>query len=399
MTKLIPSFRSQIFIVFLLLLMASVMFTRNFFIQSNDEFLGNLSEQNIVDQLDSLYSTFSPLIPDTLAGQFHHDIESLMLSQRALGLSADIYEQQVESYSSYIFIFVLFSGLVLFLLSISLITRPLRRLQAATQELTAGNYSIQIRENALSPINDLIVSFNAMVRDLNHQRELAIEAEKQLVWREVARVMAHEIKNPLTPIKLSIERLELRSNAENEIDLPLLQEAIGIIKEEVENLQSLVNRFRGFASLPKANSEQYNFTEQIIDVISAYKTQSTINLSADSPEIDIYADKLQMKQVLVNLIQNALQADEGKHPTIDISTNSDGQNLIIVIRDYGPGISDENMAKIFEPYFTTKRKGTGLGLPIVKRIIENHNGHISITSAPVRGTIVSITLPLNKNKG
>jgi len=370
MKKLIPSFRLQIFVIFILLLLFSVMFTRTFFIRSNNEFLKRLSEQKIMEKIELLYADFENSIPGDQSEKFNGDIESLMLSQKAIDLSVEIYRKQIDAYSRYIFSFILLSVLFVFILSISLITRPLRRLQTATKALMSGDQHIQIKENRFSPINDLIVSFNSMVRELDRQRRIAIEAEKQLVWKEVARVMAHEIKNPLTPIKLSVERLEMKTASSSEIDIGLLQESLGVIKEEVNNLQALVERFRGFASLPEARPEFYNIDTQLNEIVDAYRSSHNISLNIETRLPFIYADKIQIKQVVVNLIQNAIQSADRKDFQIDIDLRSDTSNVILKIIDNGPGISSEHLDKIFEPYFTTRRKGTGLGLPIVKRIIE-----------------------------
>jgi len=399
MKNLIPSFRLQIFIIFIILLFISVMFTRTFFIRSNDEFLQRLAEQKTMESIESLYSDFAGLIPTNQSQKFNRDVESLMLSQKAVDLSVDIYRQQIDAYSRYIFIFILLSVLIVFVLSISLITRPLRRLQAATQALRSGEKNIQIKENRFSPINDLIVSFNSMVRELDRQRRTAIEAEKQLVWKEVARIMAHEIKNPLTPIKLSVERLEMRAGSNTKINTGLLHESLGIIKEEVNNLQTLVDRFREFASLPEARPEFYKIDVQLNEIVGAYRPEHNIVLKVDSSLSPVYADKVQIKQVVVNLIQNAIQSSDSADLQINIDLKSDDDNVILEIIDNGPGIASEHLEKIFEPYFTTRRKGTGLGLPIVRRIIENHGGIILINSIIDQGTTVTITLPIIENEG
>jgi len=397
--KKIPSFRSQIFVVFFVLLIFAILFTRSFFIKSNYEFLSSLSGQDVMTKLDSLYINYSPALSSEYAADFGRDVETLMLSQKAINISSDIYRRQIESYSRYIFFFVLLAGFGIFILSINLITRPLIRLQNATQELMSGEKFVQIKENRLSPLNDLIVSFNTMVRELNRQQEIAINAEKQLVWREIARVMAHEIKNPLTPIKLSVERLERSNIKNNSIDQNLLKESIGIIKEEIANLQSLVNRFHGFAALPAARPEEYNLYEQVCEIAAPYRSQGTISIQTDSEEAYLYADKLQIKQALVNLIQNALQAADSPDIHINISIMHENNRINLELKDNGPGISTENLSKIFEPYFTTKRKGTGLGLPIVKRIVENHNGKIFLESRAGYGTTVRITLPIKYEEG
>lgn len=394
MKKLIPSFRLQLLILFIALLLISVMFTRAFFIKSNNVFLQRLSEQNLLTGIESLYHDYKAYLPEAQSDAFDREIEALMRGQKTIDLSVDLYQQQVAAYSRYIFIFIVLSVFLIFILSINLITRPLRRLQAATQELMSGNIRIHVRENPFSPINDLIVSFNQMVVELDRQRKIAIAAEKQLVWREVARVMAHEIKNPLTPIKLSVERLEMKTMQNSVINPKLLANSLAVIREEVANLQALVDRFRGFAALPEAQPELYSIKNQIEEIIASYQPKHRIELICENEIPPIHADKMQIKQALVNLIQNALQAADKPDLIITITIAILDNWLVISIRDNGPGIPPENLEKILEPYFTTRRKGTGLGLPIVKKIVENHGGNISIESRINAGTTVFIRLPV-----
>lgn len=397
MKKPIPSFRLQLLLLFIVLLLISVMFTRSFFIKSNRSFLQRLSEQNILTNIENLYHDYKAVLPQKQAESFSQDIEALMLGQKAIDLSVEIYQQRVDAYSRYIFTFIVVSVFLIFILSINLITRPLRRLQTATQELMAGNIRIHVKENPFSPINDLIVSFNRMVLELDRQRKIAIEAEKQMVWREVARVMAHEIKNPLTPIKLSVEHLEMKSLTNSAISSKLLADRLSVIKEEVANLQALVDRFRGFAALPEAKPEHYSIKAQIEEIIASYQPKHRIELIGENEIPPIRADKMQIKQALVNLIQNALQAADTPDLIVTIKIETTDNWLMIAVHDNGPGIPTENLEKIFEPYFTTRRKGTGLGLPIVKRIVENHGGNISIESRINAGATVSIRLPIQAN--
>jgi two-component system nitrogen regulation sensor histidine kinase NtrY len=394
MKNLLPSFRIQIIVVFLLLLVISILFTRMFFLKSFNSFLQRISQQDVTLQLNRLYDKYAPNLPPGEIEKFKQEIESLMINQSRTDLAVDLYRREVTIYSIYIFVFVLLAVLIIFLLSINLITRPLRRLQAATRALAAGDTDIQVRENRFSPINDLIVSFNQMVREVNRQRQRAIEAEKQLIWKEIARVMAHEIKNPLTPIKLTIERLENKGLKKPDDILPVLTESIGIIKEEVQNLQSLVNRFREFATLPAASKESYSLENQLNEIVRAYQPTFDIELVFENELPPIYADKIQMKQTFVNLIQNAIQAGEPERGKLTITVGTKDSSFSIAFKDNGPGIKAEDMAKIFEPYFTTKRKGTGLGLAVGKRIVENHGGEIMVTSQSTGGTTVTISLPI-----
>jgi len=378
----------------LLLLVISILFTRMFFLKSFNSFLQRISQQDVTLQLNRLYDKYAPNLPPGEIEKFKQEIEALMINQSRTDLAVDLYRREVTIYSIYIFVFVLLAVLIIFLLSINLITRPLRRLQAATRALAAGDTDIQVRENRFSPINDLIISFNQMVREINRQRQRAIEAEKQLIWKEIARVMAHEIKNPLTPIKLTIERLENKGLKKPDDILPVLTESIGIIKEEVQNLQSLVNRFREFATLPVASKESYSLENQLAEIVRAYQPTFDIELVVESVLPLIYADKIQMKQIFVNLIQNAIQACETKRGKLTISVGIEKSSFSIAFKDNGPGVRAEDMHKIFEPYFTTKRKGTGLGLAVVKRIVENHEGEVAIASQSPGGTTVTISLPI-----
>ena len=397
--KFIPSLRTQIFLVFLLLLFLAIIFTRSFFIKSFEPFLQRLSSSHTDVQLNDIYRKYSPHISSEESDNFSRDLETLMVEQKQIDLAVLIYRQRIAAYSIYIAVFVLLSVLLVFLLTISLITRPLRRLQNATQDLMAGKTDIQIRENRFSPLNDLIVSFNTMVRELETQRRRAIEAEKQVVWREIARVMAHEIKNPLTPIKLTVERLAMKLAEKPDMVTDILSDSLNIIKEEADNLQALVNRFRNFASLPQATLEQYPIDIQLKEIISAYSAEYEINLHIPESPPPVFADRIQMKQVLVNLIQNAIQARDDSNVILDISLLKQNESIIITLKDNGSGISPDNLEKIFEPYFTTKRKGTGLGLAIVKRIIENHGGSIVVDCSSGRGTTIIISLPTSQTLG
>jgi two-component system nitrogen regulation sensor histidine kinase NtrY len=380
--------------VFLLLLVISILFTRMFFLKSFNSFLQRISRQNVSLQLNRLYDDYAPNMPPAAMEKFKQEIESLMINQTQTDIAVDLYRREITTYSIYIFVFVLLAVLTIFLLSINLITRPLRRLQAATRALAAGETEIQVQENRFSPINDLIISFNRMVREVNRQRQRAIEAERQLIWKEIARVMAHEIKNPLTPIKLTIERLENKGLRKPDEVMPVLAESIEIIKEEIQNLQALVDRFREFATLPAASKENYSLENQLTEIVRAYQPTFDIELVTETALPPIYADKIQMKQIFVNLIQNAIQACEAGPGKLIIIVGVKDSGFSIAFQDNGPGIKADDMPKIFEPYFTTKRKGTGLGLAVVKRIVENHDGEVAIVSQAPGGTTVTISLPI-----
>jgi len=237
-----------------------------------------------------------------------------------------------------------------------------------------------------------------MAGELESNREKLIQAEKEVIWREMARVMAHEIKNPLTPIRLALERLERkRKSGESEFQ-NIFQSATSVIHEEIDNLQSLASEFSEFARLPEARISPHNLSEQLNEVIVPYRNQADFQMDLSDDLPPFYADRVQMKQVFVNLIQNAIQSSVNDC-AISISTSIDDSKIKISISDNGSGISSEDMKRIFEPYFSKREKGTGLGLAIVKRIVEQHDGTIDLESQVGIGTTFTLTFPnLESNK-
>jgi len=392
MKKLIPSFQIQILILFILLLIFSMFFSRNFFLTSLNNYT-RAEEENLLEKsLVKTYNDFKIYLPDSLQNKFGEDITNSIKMIKTNQLHKDFFQEEFSVYSVYVVVFLLIIGLIVFLISFAVISRPLKRLQKANRALGQGRFDVRVCENSWSPLNPLLVSFNTMAAEIEENRRLLLEAEKKLIWREIARAMAHEIKNPLTPIKLSLERLEIKYEQKTENLDAIFDSTMKIINEEVDNLQKLVERFRGFATLPQPEKEKYDLLEQLQKVIEPYQNQRNINIQNKLEKIVIVADKLQMKQVFVNLIQNAFHATK-EEEKIELMILRQPDCYEIEIKDFGKGISAENLNQVFEPYFTTKRKGTGLGLAVVRQIIENHGGSITIVSREKVGTTVKVILP------
>ena len=207
-----------------------------------------------------------------------------------------------------------------------------------------------------------------------------ILAEKHAAWSDIARKIAHEVKNPLTPIKLSAERIEKKSNEENfsKDEITLLTKTIS---RQVDDIGKLVDEFSSFARMPEAEIKLDNLSQCLEDSYQLYfNSRKDIKINFNKPKTDIYFqfDKLQISRCFNNLIKNSIEAVERiPNPAIEVKIYND-KDIIIEIKDNGIGIDEKMMGKIFEPYFTTKAKGTGLGLSIVKRIIEDHGGKIKI---------------------
>lgn len=222
-----------------------------------------------------------------------------------------------------------------------------------------------------------------------------IAAQRATAWGEVARRLAHEIKNPLTPIQLAAERLEHKLAKQlADADADMLQRSTRTIVNQVQAMKHMVDSFRDYARLPPANLMALDLNELLRDMLVLYESSKTpirAALASDLPRIK--GDPTQLRQIIHNLIRNAQDATEGlAEPRIDVMTSATGKQVLLVIADNGAGFPPEIMANAFEPYVTTKPKGTGLGLPIVKKIIEEHGGKIALGNREAGGAEIRISL-------
>lgn len=395
MSLKMPSFRTQVIVLVSLITLVGGLLMREFFVSNLSSYQDQITELSTKEKARDIYSNYSHTIDSSQVEGFNKEVEGILRDLQKIEIAGDFYSRDIERYSIGIVVLMVILVGGIFLLLFMMITRPLARLLTATEKLKQGNFEIRLKESQYSPLNSLIVSFNGMVNELNENREKLIEAEKQTIWKEMARAMAHEIKNPLTPIRLAAQRLEAKYYEGSDDISGILEKSMGIINEEVDNLQSLVNAFSGFAKMPEAKFENYDLNQQLKDISHQYSDDAQIDLETDEELKFIRADLMQMKQVLVNLIQNAIQACPGE-PHIALKTQVKDKTCMISIQDHGKGIPVEDLSKIFEPYFTTKKKGTGLGLAIVQRIIRQHGGDIEAQSEPGKGTIFIISLPCNR---
>jgi two-component system nitrogen regulation sensor histidine kinase NtrY len=389
----LPSFRSQIIILVILLIVTSVLFFRDFFINSFQSFSVTTETLNTNEKSRKLYEDYNLQLDKVNREQFRIDIEEIMSIENQKAIARSVFLNEIELYSKFIFFFLTASVVILFLISFYFITRPLKRLQDATLQLGQGNLSVQITESKFSPLNDLIISFNNMSQELQSNRKKLIQAEKDAAWRDMARVLAHEIKNPLTPMRLSLERLEAKYAMKSKDLDNVFSSVTRVIHEEIDNLQTFASEFSKFARLPEAVMNYYDVNKQLVDICTPYQSELKIDLQLDNTHPSIFADKIQIKQVLENLIQNSINAAKDDF-TIKINTSHSNSNILIEIIDNGFGIEQNDIKEIFKPYFTKSQGGTGLGLAIVKRIIENHGGTIDVDSQVNVGTSFNISFPI-----
>ncbi len=230
-----------------------------------------------------------------------------------------------------------------------------------------------------------------------------IQAQRATAWAEVARRLAHEIKNPLTPIQLSAERLEMKlAERLPREDAETLRRAIETIVNQVAALKAMVDDFRDYARMPAPEPGRLDLNALVNQVLALYENSTVPIVTRLTDGLPLaWADSAQIRQVIHNLVQNAQDALEnvrqsGASPAIEVRTELAGDRVKLAVSDNGAGFPEELMARIFEPYVTTKPRGTGLGLAIVKKIVDEHHGSVAIENRPTRGASVSVLLPLAK---
>ena len=397
MTFRLPSFRTQIILLVVLLIVTSVLFFREFFINSFQSFSDTSETLSVNEKSRKLYDNYNFQIDEINREQFRTDIEEIMSSENQKAITRRVFINEIELYSKFIFFFLTVIVIILFFISFYFITRPLKRLQDATFQLAQGNLTVIVKESRFSPLNDLIVSFNNMSHELLSNRKILIQAEKDSAWRDMARILAHEIKNPLTPIRLSLERLEMKYASKSKDLDTVFSNVTKVIHEEINNLQTFATEFSKFARLPEAVMVHYNLNKQITEICTPYQTELKVELKLNGELPLLFADKIQIKQVLENLIQNSINAAKEDF-NIKINTIFTDSEINISIKDNGRGIETKDISEIFNPYFTKSRGGTGLGLAIVRRIIENHSGSINVKSTIDVGTTFNLSFPIVHNQ-
>ncbi|MFP4082976.1 MAG: sensor histidine kinase [Candidatus Aminicenantes bacterium] len=310
----------------------------------------------------------------------------------------EISEATQELIEFLFFISVFFIAAVLFFARGigGMIINPIKKLLKGTRQVSLGNLEVSIQHKPKDEMRTLIDGFNAMVKNLKkHQQELA-DMSKKVAWAEMARKVAHEIKNPLTPIQLSAEHiLKVYEDKPQDLDRILKESASYIIKE-VENLRKIAQEFLEISRETTLHKESVDLKKIMKETTEPYKKILSDRIQFQEQytgkDFTLRADKATLKIALRNILTNAIEAieDQGE---IRIKVRKERTAIKLEIADSGVGIKKDLMGKMFEPYFSTKEVGTGLGLPIAKKIIESHGGAIRASSRDRQGTKISITLP------
>ena len=277
------------------------------------------------------------------------------------------------------------------------IADPVRRLTRATRRIARGDFDERIAVRSADELRRLVDAFNSMAAELKAQRDQLERTHRLEAWAEMARQVAHEIKNPLTPIQLSAEHLR-RVHADRGEPLgPVLDSCVTAILGQVRLLRQISSEFSSFAASPTARLAAVDLPELVNEVVEPYRTglagRIDIHNHAASPLPRVFVDRTLIARALSNIVENALHAMPGKG-SLTLTAEVDAQAVLLRIRDTGVGMDDDALARVFEPYFSTKATGTGLGLPIARRNVELSGGEIQVESEKGRGTLVTLRLPI-----
>jgi two-component system, NtrC family, nitrogen regulation sensor histidine kinase NtrY len=286
------------------------------------------------------------------------------------------------------------------------VTRPVVSLADAARRVAAGDLAAKVDVDSHDELGELAASFNRMTEDLLQQKDRAVQAERVAAWRELARRLAHELKNPLFPLQVTVENLMRAKTKSPEMFEEVFQESSATLLAEINNLKTIISRFSEFSKMPQPQRRPTQVNDVLLSVLRVFQAQlqgnsdnNRITVRTDLaalPEISADADLLH--RALSNLVLNAIDAmPNGGELTVSTATlgsGGPGGRVAIFISDTGAGLTPEECARLFTPYYTTKQHGTGLGLAIVQSVVTDHGGKISVESTKEKGTTFRIELPV-----
>ena len=291
--------------------------------------------------------------------------------------------------------FIMFLVAIAFAYFVSkFITRSLKTISDKMIEtrLEKQNKKIELK-GASQEVALLVASYNSMIDELEESAVKLATSEREQAWREMAKQVAHEIKNPLTPMRLSVQSFQRKFNPEDPDIEQKVQEFSKTLIQQIDTMSSIASAFSNFAKMPAQKSENLNVVE-VVNLALDIFSEDYISFVKEQDEIIAKFDRTQLIRVVTNLVKNAIQAmPKDVNPKIEVKVKEENKMVYILVSDNGLGISNENKEKIFEPKFTTKSSGMGLGLPIIKNIVETYDGKITFTSVEGKGTTFEVTFP------
>ncbi len=294
----------------------------------------------------------------------------------------------------YAYVFMLFIAVVLAYFLSKYITKTLKTISDKINQtrLEKRNQKIDIGSTT-EEIATLVDSYNSMIDELEESAVKLATSEREQAWREMAKQVAHEIKNPLTPMRLTVQSFQRKFNPEDPEIHTKLDEYSKTLIQQIDTMSSIASAFSNFAKMPAQKKEEINMVE-VVDLALDIFSEDNITFNCEKETIIAKFDRTQLIRVVTNLVKNAIQAipiDKTAEIIVDLIEKQ--ESITISVSDNGTGISKENIIKIFEPKFTTKSSGMGLGLPMIKKIIETYNGTLTFTTKEQIGTTFLVTFP------
>ena len=318
-------------------------------------------------------------------------LEMVLLRNRIFGTSAAVAAV------------ALLIGLLLSLWIAAKITKPVTELSDGAREVAAGRWETRIDVQGVDEIGQLGIAFNDMTRTLSVQRDRLLQTERVAAWRELARRLAHELRNPLFPLQITVENLQRAKQLDSKQFMEVFNESTATLRVELANLNAIVGRFSDFSKMPAPAFTKVDANEALRNIIRLFEPQFNVVgkpaiaaeyfLTEPLPEID--ADPVLLHRAFQNLVLNALDAMPAGG-TLTLRTSERSGHVLIEISDTGKGLTPEECSRLFTPYYTTKHQGTGLGLAIVQSIVSDHHGSISVSSEEGHGTTFRIELPMRQ---
>jgi two-component system, NtrC family, nitrogen regulation sensor histidine kinase NtrY len=346
---------------------------------------------------------------DPASAEMFHALPLLGRSQELLGIlfvgssqrTVVMLERRIRWLALGVVAVGLLFGLMLSWWGAARVTRPVQKLAEGAQEVAQGNWSVRVDVRGRDEIGQLAKSFNQMTEQLVEQRERLVQAERVAAWREVARRLAHELKNPLFPLQTTVENLQKAREQNNGQFDEVFRESTGILITEIENLKAIVGRFSDFAKMPLPELGAVNLNEIVRNVVKLFEGEfSAVGRPAITPELHleeglptIQADATLLHRAIENLVLNAMDAMPAGG-VLMLRTQHTPSEVSLEVSDTGTGLTPEETERLFTPYYTTKQHGTGLGLAIVQAVVADHGGRISVESETGVGTSFHIELPI-----
>lgn len=359
----------------------------------------------IQSSLDKRYIEFSKIDGQSYRSSYSYLKDTKFKPLAILNLpyeeNTEFYDKEVQNFLirfGQVYFFMFLISIVLSYFLSSYITKSLKIISDKMEEtqLNQRNEKIVI-EDGSKEINLLIKSYNNMVDKLEESATILAQSEREQAWREMAKQVAHEIKNPLTPMRLTVQSFQRKFDANDPDISKKLDDYTKTILQQIDTMSAVANAFSNFATMPAQQNETLNVV-RIVKMALEIFNEDYIQFSALEDEIIAKLDRTQLIRVITNLVKNAIQAipEEQENKQVFVTVFRQGDEVKVAVKDNGKGILVENQKRVFEPKFTTKSSGMGLGLAIIKNIIENYNGTITFETEPNVGTEFLVSFPINK---